>query len=185
MKWIIGILGVALLAGVLVRESWRSYQQFVRFEDARLVAGESVLPYTGRTVTGEEWRMVDHKGEVVLINVWGEGCPPCIKEFPVLERLHRSYAAAGLRVVGINEDPTSPEHVGQFARGKGLSYPILQDTKGRLVREFGWATGIPQLLLIDRAGRIVEYRIGGILPGSSQESALEEAIRAALAQHRA
>ena len=41
-------------------------------------------------------------GKVVVVNLWATWCPPCVKEMPSLEGLHRQFRAEGLAVLGIN-----------------------------------------------------------------------------------
>ena len=67
-----------------------------RFE--ALMAGEGGNPhYLGYerlapdiTLTdrnGEEWRLADHRGKVIVMNFWSITCGPCVEEMPTLELL--------------------------------------------------------------------------------------------------
>src|SRR5580658_4065500 len=42
-----------------------------------------------RQLNGGTWRMVEHRGQVVLVNYWATWCGPCWEETPGLIRLSR------------------------------------------------------------------------------------------------
>jgi thiol-disulfide isomerase/thioredoxin len=101
-------------------------------------------------------------GEVVLVNVWSVWCLPCRVEIPVLGRLQRRYAAAGLRVVGVNIDPRGDEPtVRSFVRGAGIPYPVWLDFDGSLSARFP-RDGVPASYLLGRGGELVWMRLGAI-----------------------
>src|SRR3954467_13276981 len=45
------------------------------------------------------------KGKVVLVDVWGTFCAPCMEKFPHVVALHQKYARAGLAVISVSVDP--------------------------------------------------------------------------------
>jgi len=101
-------------------------------------------------------------GEVVLVNVWSVWCLPCRVEIPVLGRLQRRYAAAGLRVVGVNIDPRGDEPtVRSFVRGAGIPYPVWLDFDGSLSARFP-RDGVPASYLLGRGGEVLWMRLGAI-----------------------
>ena len=48
-----------------------------------------------------------NRGKVVLIDFWGEFCPPCKAGFPHIVQLHRQYARQGLVVISVSIDDVS------------------------------------------------------------------------------
>jgi thiol-disulfide isomerase/thioredoxin len=101
-------------------------------------------------------------GEVVLLNVWSVWCLPCRVEVPVLAHLQRRYAAAGLRVVGVNIDPRGDAAtVRSFVRAAGIPYPVWLDFDGSLSARFP-RDGVPASYLIGRGGELVWMRLGVI-----------------------
>src|ERR1700727_2342232 len=53
---------------------------------------------------GGEWKLADHRGEVVLINYWATWCGPCQEELPGLMQVARESGPKGLAVVGVSLD---------------------------------------------------------------------------------
>src|SRR4051812_23139237 len=53
------------------------------------------------SIDGTEVRSQDLQGKIVLLNFWSSTCGPCIREFPALEAMHRSYQGRGLVVIGV------------------------------------------------------------------------------------
>lgn len=45
-----------------------------------------------------------HRGKVVVVDYWSTTCPPCLKEFPGLVRLHEKYPRDQLRCVSVSLD---------------------------------------------------------------------------------
>ena len=50
---------------------------------------------------GEEFRLSDLTGEIVVVNFWAPWCLPCRDEHPDLLAIADTYANAGVRIVGI------------------------------------------------------------------------------------
>ena len=113
-------------------------------------------------MTGETRTLADYRGEVVLLNIWATWCGPCAVEMPSMERLHRQLGREGLRVVAVSVDETGPEHVSNWVREHGLTFDVLQDRSRRIEWQFQ-TTGVPETIVIDRDGNIVERQIGPTL----------------------
>jgi len=45
-----------------------------------------------------------HRGKVVVVDYWSTTCPPCLKEFPGLVRLHEQYPRDQVRCVSVSLD---------------------------------------------------------------------------------
>lgn len=104
----------------------------------------------------------DFAGKVLIVDIWGTWCQPCLMEIPHLVELHRKYRADGLEIVGINyeKDITKgfpraevAKTILRFAREHKISYPcVFGDDKTRSqVPEF---QGYPTTIFLDRKGRV-------------------------------
>ncbi|PJE95572.1 redoxin domain-containing protein [Streptomyces carminius] len=112
---------------------------------------------SGETVDGGRLSLSDHRGEVVVLNVWGSWCAPCRAEAPNLAKVAEDTADEGVRFVGINTRDLDRANAEAFDRTYGIEYPSLYDPSGRLILRFEDnlpPQAIPSTLVIDREGRI-------------------------------
>ena len=100
-------------------------------------------------------------GKPVLLVFWATWCTHCVEAVPEINGIH-SRLADRLRVLGI-DFMESRAKVNAFIKSKGVSYPVLLDSNGKVARQFN-VLGIPTYVLLDKAGRVVYS--GNTLPGS-------------------
>jgi peroxiredoxin len=105
---------------------------------------------------GRNWTLKDQRGKVVLVNFWATWCPPCRKEMPDLEALHKRFLQRGLVILAITDEPASK--VNPLIADHKFSYPILLDP-GRKVNELFQVEGIPKSFVYDRDGKLVATAI--------------------------
>jgi peroxiredoxin len=100
----------------------------------------------------------DLRGRVVLVNFWATWCEPCESEMPAMERLYDALPrdTFELIAVSIDDDPAAVE---AFQGRYRLSFPIVLDSDQAVYRSYQ-TMGVPESLLIDREGRIVERYVG-------------------------
>lgn len=106
-------------------------------------------------------RLVDYGGHVRLCNFWATWCAPCREEIPLLVAAQQQYAKQGLQVIGIAVD--SAANVREFAAKFRITYSIFIAGAEAIdvMRETGNESGgLPYTVLLDRAGKIVERRLG-------------------------
>lgn len=129
----------------------------------RLPAAERGAPVqlAGETVAGGQWRSTDVRGKVVVVNVWGSWCPPCVKEAPDLQRAWAAYEPGG-RVAFVGIDFREEAGTGRaFLESRGITYPSLSDEAGVLLLALqGRANAVPTTLVLDTDGRIAA-RVSG------------------------
>ncbi len=109
----------------------------------------------GKTITNDSF-----KGKLVLLDFWASWCGPCKKATPTMEALHKKHSKAGLAVVGVNslEDEPGPKEARDYkAKGK-YTFTFAYDGD-KVAKAFG-VSGIPQFVLIDRKGRVIETWFG-------------------------
>lgn len=161
--------------------------------DSGFVAGDGslvVLPeaervlapdLVGTTLDGEQFSLADHRGEVVVMNVWASWCAPCRAEAPMLAAAATDLGLSGVQFVGLDtrdSDTSARGFVDRFA----IPYPNVIDRDGQLQLLFSDTLppqAIPSTLVIDRAGRVAARALGRISESSLRgivEPLLEEKV---------
>jgi thiol-disulfide isomerase/thioredoxin len=126
---------------------------------------------------GRPIRLGDLRGKAVWVNFWASWCPPCQQETPVIRDLAERYRDAGLVVVGIAVQETSPDDIRAYAQRYDLGYTIGFDASGDIFRRYR-VFGLPTQFfirpdgVIDAVGKTVDEatavaRIEAILPKGS------------------
>lgn len=104
-------------------------------------------------------------GKVLLVDIWGLWCPPCIQQIPYLIELQDRFGRHGFEVIGVefasylgDDRDEYTAALREWAKTKGVNYTIVQGGETTDVgnvfpslRDFG---GFPTSLLIDRSGRV-------------------------------
>jgi cytochrome c biogenesis protein CcmG, thiol:disulfide interchange protein DsbE len=118
-----------------------------------------VANITVADLSGNSWKLDDHRGQVVLLNFWATWCPPCRQETPGLVRLAHDYSRNGLAVLGISMDDGTLDVVREFVSDFKIQYPVtLFDQQLALART---VQALPTTLLIDKSGRLAKTYTGG------------------------
>lgn len=123
-----------------------------------------------RSVDGATHSLENYRGRFVLLNFWATWCSPCQAELADLQNHKKEIEARGLLPLLVSVDePGSEEKVRQYARGKGLNWPILLANE-ELVRCYGLLLRhlldhtsdlvIPTSFLVNPTGEIVRVYAG-------------------------
>jgi peroxiredoxin len=139
--------------------------------------GEAAPAYGTVSLAGDSVSLQRLHGDVVLLNVWATWCEPCRQEIPALEKIHRTYAARGLKVVGVSVDAAGDEkEVQDFSRKVGMTYAIWLDPDQRVNDTFH-LVGVPSTFLLGRDGTVLWKHLGPVNPADPQ---LMQALQTAL-----
>jgi thiol-disulfide isomerase/thioredoxin len=108
------------------------------------------VDFEAKDLEGNEHRLSEGKGKVVLLNFWGIWCASCRQEIPRLVELERRYRDEGLVVLGIDTGD-APEDLVHLVAEHGITYPVLV---GAWVADDYGVLVYPTSVVIDRDGRI-------------------------------
>ena len=146
--WIAALLLACLLPGLAATETAKAPD-----------IGEVPPDWLGKTPGGEEIRVSDHRGKVLVISFWASWCPYCRKQFPVLDYLQKQVGPDQLRVVVVNfkEDAQTYRAVLRQLRESTVTW--THDRKGDISDAYG-VTAVPRMFVIDKAGEVAHLRNG-------------------------
>jgi peroxiredoxin len=119
---------------------------------------------------GLDGRIVDlqaliSEAKVTVLVFWASYDTPWSKNVKLATAIHRDTAEKGVAVVAINEDEPLGG-VKSFVAARGVDFPILSDSNGKLFREPGLLGSVEQIVVADDTGRVIAHFKA---PGSETE----------------
>lgn len=162
-----------------MRRMWLLAAVFVSFiSQAQSGMTEPVAApdFTLKAMTGENVRLSEQAGNVVLLNFWASWCGPCRKEMPLLDELQQKYAELGFVVIGVNLDENSADAKGFLAQVP-VSFPVLLDAESKIGKLYQ-VDAMPTTVIIDRDGN-KRYLHRGYVDGDLQtyQDVVKELLR--------
>ena len=122
--------------------------------------------FTLKSLDGNNLRLGEYRGQVVLINFWASWCGPCRQEMPLLDRLHHRYEDTGFTVLGVNvEGDIKPAQ--EIVDKTKVTFPVLID-QDQKVSELYDLEAMPSTVVVDRDG-IIRYIHLGYKPGDESK----------------
>lgn len=149
-----------IVAGICIVILLQSKDDLFNLNSTPLLKKGTLAPdFSLPDLNGKMVRLSDYKGKAILLNIWATWCPPCVQEMPSMEKLHQELKNENFAIVAVSIDSSGPQVVSPFMKNHNLSFLTLLDTKG-IVKNLYHTTGVPESLIIDKSGNIVEKIIG-------------------------
>jgi thiol-disulfide isomerase/thioredoxin len=113
--------------------------------------------------------VLQNRGKVILVDFWGEFCPPCKAGFPHIVQLHRLHARQGLVVISVSVDDIRrgnheevTKRVRSFLTVNGAEFTnFLLDEPPELCREKLRLSSVPCYYVFSRQGKWTQFGEGG------------------------
>lgn len=133
------------------------------------------LEVTGTSAEGDPLTTVDHRGDVVVLNLWYAACGPCREEAPDLAAIAGENPDE-VRFIGINtRDDAATARA--FEQTFDVPYPSIIDNQGGAVlalRGVATPNAVPTTIVLDKQGR-VSARLSGRVDASTLRALIETA----------
>ena len=116
-----------------------------------------------------------YQNKIVLLQIFGQDCPYCFKEMPIINRVKRKYVG-NLQIIAIQaQGAMSKQTASRLIQNHQMNYPVLDKNEATNLLHFmqttyGWTGILPYMLLIKNG--VTEYSFAGEV--SHQE--LDEAV---------
>ncbi len=128
--------------------------------------GRPAPDFALKSSSGENLRLSEHRGEVVMVNFWATWCGPCRQEMPLLDELYSRYQRVGFSLLGVNIDDNSSKAMNMISE-LGVTFPVLFDSRKEVSKLYN-VEAMPVTVLIDREGT-VRYVHHGYKPGYEEK----------------
>jgi peroxiredoxin len=169
-RWALAFAACALAAtagwcGVALREASRD-------QAPTSEAGPAMPEFRLPTADGHDLAAKDLRGRVVLYEFWATWCTPCHVQVEILKELYPQLKAKGVEFVGVATGEPADlvrEHLAKHPS----PYPVVIDTEETVGTALE-ILGLPTLIVVDTAGRIV-WRHTGLSDAPTLERVLADA----------
>ena len=124
--------------------------------------GQLAPDFVLKSASGENLRLSEFRGDVVMINFWATWCGPCRQELPLLDEMYTRYQRVGFSLLGVNIDDDSRKALNMISE-LGVSFPVLFDVSKEVSKLYK-VNAMPVTILVDRDG-MVRHVHQGYQPG--------------------
>jgi peroxiredoxin len=122
------------------------------------IPGHPAPDFTLPDLEGNEIRLSDLRGKVVLLNFWATWCGYCRMLLPILNTAHEELREKGFIVVAVDVGEET-ERVRAYIEENELSFLTVLDRKGSVAKLYR-LRGIPTSFFIDQEGIVQGTYIG-------------------------
>ncbi|EKF75831.1 redoxin domain-containing protein [Alcanivorax hongdengensis A-11-3] len=122
------------------------------------LAADTAPDFTLKARSGDNIRLNELRGTVILVNFWASWCGPCRTEMPLLDKLYQQYRDYGFTVLGVNLDENR-DQAEQLLANVPVTFPVLFDPDNSTSESYQ-VDAMPTTVLIDRNGTIRYHHRG-------------------------
>lgn len=130
------------------------------------MVGKPAPDFALKSSTGENLRLSEYRGDVVMLNFWATWCGPCRQEMPLLDDLFNRYERVGFTLLGVNIDDDSQRAI-DMMRELGVNFPVLFDATKDVSKLYN-VSAMPVTVILDREGN-VRHVHQGYKPGYEEK----------------
>ena len=142
------------------KDNLAAYQEQQKINKA-LAKGNQSPEFTNYTnYAGGKSSLKDFRGSYVYIDVWATWCGPCKYEIPYLAKVEEQYHGKNIKFISLSIDNLKDEAKWRaMIKDKkmgGVQLLADKDYESQFVQDY-FIFGIPRFILIDPAGKIINY----------------------------
>lgn len=143
--------------------------------NATLKADELLSVPLSPLFEGEDKKLADYKGKVVLVNAWASWATPSRESFPFYQDLENKYGKEGFVVVSVNNEQ-DVDAAKKFYTKSGVSFEAVRDPNNDLLKQLD-PGDMPTAYLLDRTGKVTQTFTGF---KKGDEGKIEEEVKTLL-----
>jgi peroxiredoxin len=144
-----------------------------------LAVGNLAYDFTLTNSEGNDVKLSDYRGKVVILNFWASWCGPCREEMPDFQKIQDDITAAGDKadtvILAVNMTDgqyETKDTASKYMQDQGYTYPLLFDDGS--VSTLYQIYYIPETFILDKDGTIIK-----VMEGSTNLETLNAAVEEA------
>lgn len=157
---VLAILAVLLFWNPAPAKAAPAPQSSEQIEQTTIAKQGTVAPdFVVEMFDGEQIRLSELRGKVVLVNFWATWCPPCREELTRVQKdIIDRFAGKDFVFIPISRGEEK-QTVAAFRKRMGYNFSMGLDPDQKIFRRYA-TNYIPRNFLIDRDGKVVLASIG-------------------------
>lgn len=120
--------------------------------------GQPAPAFATTDLAGQPVKLADLSGKVILLDFWATWCGPCIRALPKVNATASKFKDRGVVFYAVNQQEEATT-IKEFLNARELNVPVALDLDGAINQAYG-VEGIPQLVIIDKNGKMQAIHIG-------------------------
>lgn len=140
------------------QKTFAEFAALLKLAGAKATTSTEMAPnFTATDLKGNTIHLSDFKGKLVVLNIWGIGCGPCIAEMPELNKLVKQFSnQSNVVFLALSADKT--ESLLKFFKDRQFDYRVLNNG-GKIAESFN-TNALPIHMVIGKNGEIISRSIG-------------------------
>jgi peroxiredoxin len=143
--------------------TWGGKRQATSLLNRMKEIGTEAKDFTTKDLEGNDVRLSDFQGKVVLLDFFAGWCGPCRAEMPNLIKLYETYGDRGFEIIGISLDRTL-EKAKAYVESNKLTWTVTYEEPGfwaNPVAKLYEVRSIPSTYLLDAKGKVLHVGLRG------------------------
>lgn len=125
---------------------------------------------------GNEQKLSDYRGQLVLMDFWATWCGPCKAKMPHIQEIHEEFKGKGLKVISIlSGDKGHEKQAKKYIEDHNYTFDLVygnEDLGNQYKIRF-----LPTVIVVDQNGKIIHLRdTPGINDNVNEEEELHDVI---------
>ena len=123
-------------------------------------AGQQLEDFSIPLVGEDTFRLSEHRGQVVFLNLWATWCGPCVDELDDFSRLRTEHPE--IEVLAVHSAFVT-EDVEEYLKGRDWNVDAAIDTEEEMVfRIVNGSTLLPQTIVLNPRGEVIYNQVGSV-----------------------
>ena len=131
--------------------------------------GDQLADFSAELIDGSKFHLTDHRGKVVIINMWATYCGPCVQELPFFQEFLREHSQDTAMLIVHASDPI--DDVPDFLAKKEITLPCAVDSLDDYIYTLCGASPslLPHTVVLNRRGEIIYNHTGSMTKALLEE----------------